>query len=75
MKKGEVINRLCNITTSHQLARELLSRPDGFITITVDGREYLITNIRRNSTCANWDDSSIYWTLKGEYESRGNLKI
>lgn len=62
------------ITTSHQLARELFNRPDGFITLTADNKEYLIT-LKRSRTCANVDDSSNYWTLKGEHESIGNLKI
>lgn len=62
------------ITTSHQLARELLSKPDGFVTMAVDGKEYLIGSLKRKSTLANYDDSSLYWVLNGEYESKGNLK-
>lgn len=73
-KGGEFIN-LCNIATSHQLARELLNKPDGFITLFVNDKEYLISGIKRNSTCANHDDKTMYWILKGEYESMGNVKI
>lgn len=63
-----------NCITSHSLAKELLNKPDGFITLTVSGNEYLISSIKRKSTCANTDDSNCYWTLNGEYESRGNIK-
>ena len=62
------------ITTSHQLARELLKRPDGFITMSINDSEYLISSIRRKNSCANYDDSSLYWILNGEYRSRGNIK-
>ena len=62
------------ITTSHQLAIELLKKPEGFVTIAIDGKEYLIGSIKRKSTLANYDDSILYWVLNGEYESKGNLK-
>lgn len=64
-----------SIVTSHVLARELLKKEDGFITITVDNDEYLVSSIRRKPTYANVDDSSTYWTLNGEYKSKGNIKI
>lgn len=50
---------------SHKLARDLLSRPDGFITATVNGddKEYAIESFKRVATCANIDDSTGYWTL------------
>lgn len=51
------------ISTSHMLARELLNKPDGFIVVNFNDKEYIIENIKRNSTCANNDDSFLYWTL------------
>lgn len=45
------------------LARELLSKPDGFITATLDGEEYIIESTQRIHTCANIDDRVMYWTL------------
>ena len=62
-----------NIVTSHSLARELLSNPDGFITISTEEGEYIIGNIKRKSSHANIDDSVMHWTLKGEYKSEGNV--
>ena len=52
------------ITTSHQLARELLSRPDDFITATSDDGEYVIGGLKRVSTNANIDDSVTHLALK-----------
>jgi hypothetical protein len=48
---------------SHELAKDLLNRPDGFITATINGKEYVIENFRRVITHANIDDSLGYWTL------------
>ena len=45
------------------LAKELLSKPDGFITATFGEEEYMIENYQRKSTHANLDDISMYWTL------------
>lgn len=61
-------------TTSHSLAKELLNRTDGFLTVSINGEEYLISNIRRVSTCANIDDSNMYWTLQLNNRSEGNIK-
>ena len=61
------------IVTSHSLARELLNKPDGFITISTEDGEYTIGNIKRKSSHANMDDSVMYWTLKGEYKTEGNV--
>ena len=58
------------ITTSHGLARELLNRPNRFITATHDGEEYIIENYKTISTNANSDDSDIYYTLN--LKSGGN---
>ena len=50
-----------------------MSKPDGFITISTEDGEYIIENIKRKSSHANMDDSMMYWTLKGEYKSEGNV--
>ena len=55
------------------MARELLSNPDGFITISTEDGEYIIGNIKRKLSHANMDDSVMYWTLKGEYKTEGNV--
>lgn len=62
-----------SIVTSHSLARELLNKPDSFITISTEDGEYTIGNIKRKSSHANMDDSVMYWTLKGEYKTEGNI--
>ena len=62
-----------SFTTSHSLARELLNKPDGFITISAEDREYIIGDIKRNMSHANVDDSVMHWTLKGEYKVEGNI--
>lgn len=60
--------------TSHSLARELLSKPDGFITATLGNREYIIESIRRIATHANWDDTVSNWTLNLRDYGQGNMK-
>ena len=60
--------------TSHSLARELLSKPDTFITISFEGKEYMIDKIRRVPTHANIDDSNTYLTLVANVECEGNIK-
>ncbi|MBD5534652.1 MAG: hypothetical protein HDQ99_03120 [Lachnospiraceae bacterium] len=62
------------ISTSHTLARELLSKPDGFIIATFGEEEYIISNIQRISTHANIDDSVTYWTLNLRDGGNGNIK-
>lgn len=61
------------ITTSHALGRELLSKPDGFITATVGNREYIIESYQRKSTHANIDDCVMHWDLKLKESSGGNI--
>ena len=51
------------ISTSYKLARELSRKPDGFITATLNGEEYVIDNIQRVATHANIDDTAMHWTL------------
>lgn len=62
------------ISTSHALAKELLSKPDGFITATLGEEEYIISNIQRVPTHANIDDSVMYWTLNLRNFGNGNIK-
>ncbi len=62
IREGRI--RIINlISTSHGLARELLNKPDGFITVTLDGKEYSIESTQRVSNCANIDDRIVYWTI------------
>ena len=62
------------IGTSHSLAKELLSKPDCFLTATDEsGREYIIRSIKRKSTHANLDDMIVYYTLVLE-EQNGNIR-
>lgn len=46
------------------LARELLSKPDGFLMATCEDKEFLINGVQRKFTIANTDDRTMYWTLK-----------
>lgn len=68
---GEV--SIC-ITTSHLLAKELLDREDGFITVTIGEEEYVIENIHRIHTHANVDDTICHWTLNVRDGGQGNIK-
>ena len=56
------------------MARELLSKPDGFITAMLDEEEYIISNIQRVATHANIDDSVTHWTLNLRDGGKGNIK-
>lgn len=47
----------------HSLGRELLSRPDDFITVTIGNREYSIVGITTVATHVNMDDSTVHKTL------------
>ena len=51
------------ITTTHQLARELLSKQDEFLTVTVEDREYSISPTKSVKTHANIDDGVLHKTL------------
>ena len=59
--------------TSHALARELLNKPDGFITATHANGEYIIESYQRVATHANKDDTCMYWTLNLK-DSCSNIK-
>jgi len=63
------------IYTSHSLAKELLSKPDGFIVAMNGEEECVIKNIKRARTHANLDDSSTYWILNLCECEEGNIKI
>ena len=56
------------------LARELLSKPDGFITATYGDEEFIIENFSRVATHANIDDSIMHWTLNLRDGGSGNIK-
>ena len=61
--------------TSHALARELLSRPDDFLTATLGDREYIIEGYSRKATHANIDDGVTYLTLNLRECGQNNIKI
>ena len=56
------------------MARELLSKPDAFITISIGEKEYMITDIKRIATHANIDDSVMHWALNLKDGEKGNIK-
>lgn len=56
------------------LARELLSKPDGFILATNGEIDYVIENIQRGFTYANIDDSVAHWVLNLRKGGVGNIK-
>lgn len=64
---------LNGISTTHQLARELLSSDDKFLTVTIGEKEYKITNIKNVRTHANTDDSTVHKTLECNKEIYGNI--
>lgn len=61
------------IGRSHLLAKELIKKQDGFVTVTVNGREYIITDIQRKSTHGNIDNEMLYWTLNTVDVGQGNI--
>ena len=58
--------KILGINTLHSLGRELLSRPDDFVTVTIGDREYSIVGITTVATHANIDDSTVHKTLMCE---------
>ena len=56
------------IATTHMLARELLNKPDGFLVVNVGDKEYMVESIQRKLTCANRDDSVMYWRINTKEE-------
>ena len=61
------------IGTSYSLAKELLNKPDAFITATIGEVEYVVESIRRVATHANIDDTITHLTLNLR-ECGGNVK-
>ena len=45
------------------MARELISKPDNYVTVTIGNREYGIETIKTVATHANCDDSVTHKTL------------
>lgn len=74
LKRRRLIEVIEVISMSHALARELLNKPDGFITATLGEEEYVISNTQRVATHANIDDSVTHWTLNLRDGGNGNLK-
>lgn len=62
------------ISTSHELAKELLNKPDSFITAIIGEKEYVIENIKRIATHANVDDSVTHLALNLRDGGEGNIK-
>lgn len=56
------------------MAKELLSKPDGFITITANRTQYIPTDIQRISTHANLDDTVTHWTINTKDGGQGNIQ-
>ena len=67
----EIINY---ISTSHMLARELLSKPDSFISAADGNKEFVIENIKRVPTQANNDDIVMHLILNLRECGNGNIK-
>lgn len=63
-----------HISRTHELARELLNKPDSFITATIGKEEYIIDTIQKVSTHANIDDTVMHWTLNLRNGGNGILK-
>lgn len=60
--------------SSHTLARELLSKPDGFVTAMFENREYVIESYKRVPTHANIDDSVMHWIIELRDGGQCNIK-
>ena len=53
---------ICKMITSHELARELLNRPNGFITANHGDKEFYIDAYKRVIT-DNENNKNLEWTL------------
>lgn len=60
-------------TTTHGLAKELLSKPDEFLTVTVNDKECGIECIKTIKSHVNIDDSVTHKTIVC-HEMNGNLR-
>ncbi len=56
------------------MAKALLDKPDGFVTATLNGEEYVIESIQTIPTHANIDDTVMHWTLNLRNGGKGNIK-
>ena len=54
--------------SSHSWAKELLNRPNCFLTAMIDDKEYEIRSIKPIRSHANSDDGSVYYTLMLEVD-------
>lgn len=61
------------IVTSHSLARQLLNKPDAFLTATDGEYEYVIENFTRKYTHANCDDQVTHLSLLLRKTEGGNI--
>ena len=62
------------ITTTHQLAKELLSKPDGFLSALFGGEEFVVESIKRKASYANCDDFVMDWQLNLRASGNGILR-
>ena len=60
-------------TTTHGLAKELLSKPDDFLTVTINDKECGIECIKTIKNHANIDDGVTHKTIVC-HEMSGNLR-
>ena len=58
--------------SSHALARELLSKPDSFITAMLENREYVIDMISHKPNCA--DSLCTHLVLRCKDGGNGEIK-
>lgn len=61
------------IVTSHSLARQLLDKPEAFLTVTDGEYEYVIENFTRRHTHANYDDEVTHLILQLRKTEGGNI--
>jgi hypothetical protein len=59
---------------THELARELLNRPDGFLIASNGEEEYVIESFSRAATHANIDDYVMNYVLNLRDGGQGNIK-
>lgn len=57
------------------MAKELLSKPDGFLMATHGEEEFAIESYQRKRTHANMDDYTMHWTLNLKSAREGNIKV
>lgn len=62
------------VATTHALAKEWLTKPDGFLTATHGEEELVIESYQRKATHANMDDGVTHWTLNLRDGGKGNIK-